>query len=100
MAESVSVPAPVFVRPAVPAVPVISPANVVEFASPTDSVLRPSMTTDPVEPESAPIDRLDAVIPAMSNVAPLAATLTVPVVASEPAWATDRVPVLIVVLPV
>ena len=100
MAESVSVPAPVFVRPAVPAVPVISPANVVEFASPTDSVLRPSVTTDPVEPESAPIDRFDAVIPAMSNVAPLAATLTVPVVASEPAWATDRVPVVIVVLPV
>ena len=60
----------------------------------------PSVTIDPVEPESSPIDRFDAVIPAMSNVAPLAATLTVPVVASVPAWATDSVPVLIVVLPV
>ena len=92
-----SVPELILVRLPVPPIP---PANVVEVVSPTVRALPPSVTTEPADPDSDPIVSPDAVIPEMSNVAPLAVTLTGAVVASEPLPFKESMPALSVVPPV
>ena len=91
--DSVSVPAPTFVKPPVPP---MAPANAVLFASPAVSVLLPKLTVVPDTPAKEPTVSLALSV----KVAPDVPRTTAPV--SAMALPPDKVsvPALTVVVPV